>query len=183
VTETRTVDIVDLLVQDHRDAQQRLAKIVAVSPGSREELFWEIVPQLIRHEVAEEMVVYPTVRTDAPDAAAVINARLMEPAEAEELLAEMERLDRSGAEFGQKLADLQTAVLQHARAEELNIFPFLHALEPIDARIELAARYQKARATALARAHPNAPGTPPGNTLIGAIGAFADKVRDALEGL
>jgi hemerythrin superfamily protein len=183
MTETRTVDIVDPLMQDHRHMQQLLAEIVSTAPRSREELFWEMVPQLIRHEIAEEMVVYPTVWIDAPDAAAVVDARLMEQAEAEEMLAKMETLDCRSAEFGQALGDLQYAVLQHARAEELNIFPFLLALEPVDARIELAARYQKAKASAPTHPHSETPDTPPGNKLIGAISVFTDKVRDALIGL
>ena len=92
MSETRTGDIVDLLSQDHEEAKRLLGKITA-APGAREDLFWELVPELVRHEVAEEVVVYPTIRSDAPDGDAEVRPRLKEQQQAEEMLSSMEKLD------------------------------------------------------------------------------------------
>jgi hypothetical protein len=98
------------------------------------------------------------------------------------MLASMEKLDPASEEFAQKLSQLRDDVLEHAQAEEQNIFPLLRALEHEEERAELGARYEKAKASAPTHPHPNAPDTPPGNTILGPIAAFADKVRDAARG-
>jgi iron-sulfur cluster repair protein YtfE (RIC family) len=49
---------------------------------------------LVRHEVAEELVVYPIIRR-APGGEQEAKTRIAEQSEAEELLAEMEKLDPS----------------------------------------------------------------------------------------
>jgi hemerythrin superfamily protein len=183
MTETRTGDIVDLLAKDHEEAKQLLEEITGAAPSAREDLFWNLVPELVRHEVAEEVVVYPTIRSDAPDGDAEVEPRLKEQQKAEEMLSSMEKLDPASEEFASKLDQLRDDVLAHAEAEEENIFPLLRALERDEERIDLGARYEKAKASAPTHPHPNAPDTPPGNKLLGPIAAFADKVRDAAKGL
>jgi hemerythrin superfamily protein len=183
MAETRTGDIVDLLSQDHEEAKQLLNQITSAAPDARNDLFWELVPALVRHEVAEEVVVYPTIRSEAPDGDAEVEPRLKEQQQAEEMLSSMEELDPASDEFGQKLRQLRDDVLEHAEAEEQNIFPLLRALEHEEERAELGARYEKAKASAPTHPHPNAPNTPPGNKVLGPIAAFADKIRDAARGL
>jgi hemerythrin superfamily protein len=183
MAETRTGDIVDLLSQDHQEAKQLLNQITSAAPDARNDLFWELMPALVRHEVAEEIVVYPTIRSEAPDGDAEVEPRLKEQQQAEEMLSSMEKLDPASEEFGQKLSQLRHDVLEHAQAEEQNIFPLLRALEHEEERAELGARYEKAKASAPTHPHPNAPDTPPGNKVLGPIAAFADKIRDAAKGL
>jgi hemerythrin superfamily protein len=183
MAETRTSDIVELLLEDHDEAKALLREITSAAPDSRGELFVKLVPELVRHEVAEEIVVYPTIRAEAPDGKDEVAPRLEEQAEAEELLADMERDDRSSAEFGQKLQKLHDAVLAHAAAEEENIFPLLRAIEDTETRAELGARYEKAKAAAPTHPHPHAPDTPPGNMVLGPIAALFDKARDAAKGI
>ena len=174
---TTTRDIVDLLLEDHAEAKQLLQRISSSGPDKREEVFWELVPVLVQHEVAEEVVVYPTIRSEAPDGEHEVEPRLKEQAEAEELLAAMEKLDRTSAEFAQKLEKLRDGVLEHAEAEEQNIFPILRALEGLEQRAQLGARYEKAKSAAPTRPHPNAPDTPPGNIVLGPVAALFDKTR------
>lgn len=180
---TTTKDIVDLLLEDHAQAKELLDKISSAAPDNREDLFWGLVPALVQHEVAEEVVVYPTVRSDAPDGEHEVEPRLKEQAEAEELLADMEKLDRNSAEFTQKLEKLRDGVLEHAEAEEQNIFPLLRALEDPERRVQLGARYEKAKSAAPTHPHPNAPDTPPGNKVLGPVAALFDRTRDAVKGI
>jgi hemerythrin superfamily protein len=183
MSETRSGDIVDLLSQDHDEAKQLLGQITSVAPAARQDLFWELVPALVSHEVAEEVVVYPTIRSEAPDGDAEVEPRLKEQQQAEELLSSMEKLDPASDEFSQLLRQLHDDVLEHAQAEEQNIFPLLRALEHEEERSALGARYEKAKASAPTHPHPNAPNTPPGNKVLGPIAAFADKIRDAAKGI
>jgi hemerythrin superfamily protein len=183
MTNNQAGDIVELLLQDHEEAKRMLDTTNAAAPSERAGLFWELVPELVRHEVAEEVVVYPTIRSDAPDGDAEVEPRLKEQQEAEKMLSSMEKLDPASDEFAKKLAELREDVLDHAKAEEDNIFPLLRALEHADERIALGARYEKAKASAPTHPHPNAPDTPPANKIVGPIAAFADKVRDAAKGI
>jgi len=183
MTGTQTGDIVDLLSHDHEEAEPLLSQITNAPPDARSDLFWELVPALVRHEVAEEVVVYPTIRKEAPDGAAEVEPRLKEQQQAEEMLSSMEKLDPASDEFGQKLTQLRNDVLEHARAEEQNTFPLLRALEHEEERAQLGARYEKAKASAPTHPHPKAPDTPPGNKVLGPVAAFADKIRDAATGL
>ena len=183
MSKTRTGDIVDLLSQDHEEAKQLLGKLTSAAPDARDDLFRELVPALVSHEVAEEVVVYPTIRSDAPDGDAEVAPRLKEQQQAEELLSSMEKLDPASDEFARLLSQLHDDVLEHAQAEEQNIFPLLRALEHEDERSALGARYEKAKASAPTYPHPHAPDTPPGNKVLGPVAAFADKIRDKAKGV
>lgn len=176
---TESSDIVALLAADHEEVKSLFSKTTAAPPDSRDDSFCHLVSELVKHEVAEEIVVYPTVRSDAPNGDAVVNPRLVEQSEAEEKLASMEKMNVSSPEFSTQLRELQDAVLEHAAAEEEKIFPLLQSLEPANVRSELGERYEKAKATAPTHPHPHAPDTPPANKVLGPMAALFDKARDA----
>ncbi len=183
MTEMAAGKIVDLLQEDHKQVKSMFANLVGAEPSVRDELFCELVSELVRHEVAEEVVVYPTIRSDAPDGDAEVAPRLAEQSEAEEKLARMEKLDATSPEFAAELVELREGVLSHAQAEEQNIFPLLRALEGEDTLLEMGARYEKAKASAPTHPHPHAPDTPPGNKILGPVAALFDKARDAARSL
>jgi hemerythrin superfamily protein len=173
-------DVLVLLEKDHLAAEALLNRFDDISVNERAEYFCEVVQTLVGHEVAEELVVYPTIREDAPNGGQVADARLAEQAEAEELLAEMEKLDPTSAAFAGNFQKLRDAVLGHAKAEELTAFELLKQATTVSHREELGARYQKAKASAPTHPHPHAPDTPPGNKIMGPIAAVFDRARDAL---
>ena len=104
-------DLVSLLTQDHAAICQRLSEFDSVGASSRAELFWKLTDQLVRHEVGEAVVVYPTVK-DLPGGAEVSEARTAEEAEAERLLATMEDLDPTSTEFVRTLGELRGSSLR-----------------------------------------------------------------------
>jgi hypothetical protein len=98
------------------------------------------------------------------------------------MLSSMEKLDPASDEFAPQLSKLRDDVLEHAEAEEDNIFPLLRASstrtsEPARSALR-EGEGERADASLAQR-----PDTPPGNTILGPIAAFADKVRDATKGL
>jgi hemerythrin superfamily protein len=138
-----------------------------------------LVTEIVRHEVAEELVVYPTIRSDAPDGSAAVRPQLREQAEIEKMLARMERLDPTTPEFASELAVLERAVLTHVEAEEDGAFPLLCAIEGDDKQMEMGMRYERAKSSAPTHPHPHAPHTPPGNKVLSPIAALFDRARDA----
>jgi hemerythrin superfamily protein len=179
MTSTHADKVVDLLQQDHEAVKDLFGQLASAKPTERRDLFCHLVSDLVGHEVAEEVVVYPAIRSDAPDGEVEVKPRLKEQAEAEEQLAVMEKLDPETEEFSSELRKLHRDVLAHAQAEEENIFPLLRALEDQSTLREMGARYEKAKASAPTHPHPHAPDTPPGNRVLGPVAALFDKARDA----
>jgi hemerythrin superfamily protein len=169
--------IVNLLLEDHRSAQQKLEAFPA-SSENRMDLFRALAAELVRHEVAEELVVYPALRK-LPGGNARAEARLFEQAAAEKRLARMERLDAAYPEFMGEFAQLRSEVLAHAQHEEAEVFPLLNAGYDGATLVDLGRKYLRAKHTAPTHPHPHAPDTPPANKLAGPVAALIDRLRDA----
>lgn len=171
-------DVVLLLEEDHRMVEQKFEELSLAGPATRGELFWKLTNDLVRHEVAEEVVVYPALRHLA-GGDQVADARIAEQSEAEAQLAKMEKMDAESPEFVAELATLKAAVLKHAKSEEETAFMMLRGSVETPQRVELGQRYVKAKDAAPTHPHPNAPDTPPGNVLLGPLAALIDRIRDA----
>ena len=176
---TTANDVVKLLHSDHQAVEQWLKRFESIEPGERDADFGEVGADLVRHEVAEEVVVYPALRRDIQGGGNQADARIAEQAEAEELLAKMEKLDPGTAEFIESFKKLRSAVLDHAKAEESEVLPLLTAQASEARRAELGERYRAAKEAAPTHPHPHLPDKPPGNLLAGPIAAIFDKTRDA----
>lgn len=173
-------DIISELLTDHQEVKQMFAKIDKASPSAYGELFWQLTNELVRHEVAEEEVVYPEVRKVLPNGEQLADARIKEQSEAEEMLSEMEKKGTDDPSFPSQVTSLRQAVLAHAEREETTVFePLRNALD-LDRREQLGSRYEKAKAAAPTHPHPHAPDTPPGNVALGPIAALVDRARDAM---
>jgi hemerythrin superfamily protein len=175
-----TTDVIELLLADHEGAKALLGRFEDVALPERAGYFCEVVTELVRHEVAEEHVIYPIIRQVLPDGKQEAKSRIAEQTQAEELLTEMEKLDASSAEFTTKFIALRQVVQDHARLEEASTFPLLKEVEDAESRLALSGRYEHAKAKAPTHPHPHAPHTPPGNTIFGPVAAIFDKARDAV---
>ena len=180
MTETTANDIVAKLLHDHQQVKQMFSRMDSAGPTKAGEMFWELTNELVRHEVAEEAIVYPEVRQTIPNGERLANARIKEQSEAEELLAEMEKAGTDDPRFPRHLEKLQRAVLEHAEKEEKLIFEPLRKALDQSRREQLGNRYEKAKAAAPTRPHPKAPDTPPGNVAMGTVAALVDRARDAM---
>ncbi|HEX3841118.1 MAG TPA: hemerythrin domain-containing protein [Acidimicrobiales bacterium] len=171
-------DIVPLLAHDHDGLKRLAASLHGLDPGQRDERVRELTVHLVRHEVAEERVVHPAVRTDVLPGDMVAAALLREEADLEELAATLERLDSAGDAFDAVLDGLQSQMIEHMRDEEVMLFPLLRNLEADVRRWDLGNRYARATATAPTRPHPRMPNTRPGIVFAEPIASLIDRVRD-----
>jgi hemerythrin superfamily protein len=133
---------------------ERFAELEAAQPDRRPQLFWELVEELVRHEVAEEVVVYPALRDD-PGGVDVADARVAEESEAERMLARMEKLDLTSEEFIGSVRDLEAAVLDHATKEESEVFPILSAHEESGYLVLLGQKFKGEKLAAPSHPHPH----------------------------
>jgi hemerythrin superfamily protein len=179
MTTMSTVDVVELLLADHAKAKSLLDRFESIAATERSAYFCEVVTELVRHEVAEEHVVYPIIR-HAPGGDQEADSRIAEESKTERLLSDMEKLDVSSSEFATRFIILREAVVDHASSEEASTFPRLKEMEDFESRVALGGRYEHAKFAAPTHPHPHAPDTPPGNLILGPVAALFDKARDAI---
>ncbi len=174
-------DIVALLLQDHAAIEELLAGYEGLGDEQREDRFRELVHQLVRHEVAEERVVYPAVRLDVLPGEEVAQALLQQETEIELLLDAARKLDSGSDQLHEVLELVKERLLEHIRSEELHLLPLLRKLEADERRWELGYRYLKAVRSAPTRPHPHAPRSRAGLAVAGPIAAVIDWARDLVE--
>lgn len=176
-------ELVALVLADHQEAKRLLERFDTLPASERGDAFCEITYELVRHEVAEEEVVYPALRRFADGGDDLADMRIEEQSAAEELLKKMEKAGVEDAEFPSMFAKLRTEVLAHADAEEKTVFPELTSNVNADELRTLGKRYEMAKKVAPTHPHPHAPDTPPGNVVLGPVAAIIDRVRDAVRGV
>jgi hemerythrin-like domain-containing protein len=117
-------DVVDLIINDHRDMQEMFRRLLN-GDGDRALLFQQMAGVLTAHSRAEEAEVYPAI-ADAGDPDEVKHAR-EEHAEADHMLAALKTLEPDSPEFMDKLTKLVDAVSHHIEEEESTALPALRA--------------------------------------------------------
>jgi hemerythrin superfamily protein len=174
-------DLIELLLEDHAKAKSLLEQIDdSGDSADLATLFPQLVKDLVTHEVAEEEIVYPALRSWVEGGDALAEARVAEQQEAEELLAAMEKMEIGSGMFRQSLLQLKGAVLDHAAHEEAEVFPALKAGVSPERLQTLGQAYTIAKAVAPTHPHPHAPNSFPGNVLVGPAIAIVDRAYDAL---
>lgn len=174
-------DVVALVQADHRKVESVFSRLDSTDDARLVEYFCQLREELVRHEVAEELVVYPAFRRNVPDGDAVADACIAEQAEAEEALARLDKLEDEPVALRAGLLQLRRDVLEHAQHEEREVLPALESHTSAKELRGLGERYAKALASAPTHPHPHAPDTPPGNRVLGPVAAVMDKIRDSMK--
>lgn len=181
-------DAIALLTEDHREAEELFTKIEACdgadeqSLARKRDLTQQAITELIRHSVAEEEYLYPTVRDALPDGDQVADHEISEHSQAEKTMKTLEGLRPDHVEFDTAFRTLVQQIKSHVAEEEGELFPRLqHACDAEQLR-KLGDKLERAKKTAPTRPHPSSPSTPPGNRLLGPLMGLVDRARDALTG-
>lgn len=179
-----TDDVVDVLSRQHDRIRALLAELhetvaaVADITGDMAEPFRELVELLVGHETAEELVVYPALRSELEEGR-LAEARMAEEHEAKQLLARVEKMAAGFFAFPAALGELEAKVLAHAEQEEQTVLPLLEQRLPPDERRRLAADVLYAAARAPSHAHAHSPESAVGHAVLDPVLATIDRVRDA----
>lgn len=176
-------ELVVLLLEDHRRIEQLLDDFDRRPADSRDEAFCEITQTLVQHEVAEEEVVYPSVRRRAAGGERLADERLAEQHDAERLLADMETAGVESDAFAEMFRTFRADVLAHAEAEEATVFPALDLDGTPDDNARLVRLYRAAKQAAPTHPHPHRPDTGPADLMLGPVSAVYDHARDAVRRL
>ena len=180
-------DVIAILEHDHREVEEMFAELEALrgdtsedAKSRRKDLVEQVTIELVRHSVAEEVLVYPQVADKISEDEAK-HAR-EEHAEAEETLARLEKLDPDDAAFDDELATLMQEIRHHIEEEEGEMFA--HMRQTIDAEElrTLGARVEAFKKVAPTRPHPNVPNEALPRIAAGPVASLLDRMRDLATG-
>ncbi len=176
-------DVIEVLEHDHREVEQMFQELESLRGAAtdeakkrRKDVTDQVTIELVRHSVAEEVLVYPKVakRVSAEE---VEHAR-KEHAEAEETLARLEKLDADDPGFDDELATLMQEIRHHIEDEEGQMFAHMRQVIDQDELRKLGARVEAFKKVAPTHPHPNVPNTAVARTLAGPAASLFDRMRD-----
>jgi hypothetical protein len=180
-------DVIEVLEHDHREVEEMFGELESLRGAAteeararRKEVTEQVTIELVRHSVAEEVLVYPQVERKV-SAEEAEHAR-EEHAEAEETLQRLEKLDADDPAFDDELATLMAEIRHHIEDEEGEMFA--HMREVIDAEElrKLGARVEAFKKVAPTRPHPHVPNTALARTAAGPAASLFDRMRDLATG-
>ena len=180
-------DVIEVLEHDHREVEEMFAELESLRGAAteeaqtrRKELTEQVTIELVRHSVAEEVLVYPKVE-DKVSAEEVEHAR-KEHAEAEETLQRLEKLDADDPAFDDELATLMGEIRHHIEDEEGEMFAHMRQVMDADELRKLGSRVEAFKKVAPTRPHPNVPNTALARTAAGPAASLFDRMRDLATG-
>ena len=180
-------DVIEVLEHDHREVEQMFSELESLRGASteearsrRKELTDQVTIELVRHSVAEEVIVYPEVEDKVSEDEAE-HAR-EEHAEAEETLKRLEKLDPDDAAFDEELATLMEEVRHHIEDEEGQMFAHMRQVLDPEELQKLGGRVEAFKKVAPTRPHPNVPNEALPRMAAGPAASLFDRMRDLASG-
>jgi hemerythrin superfamily protein len=180
-------DVIEILEHDHREVEQMFSELETLRGASTDEaqsrrkaLTDQVTIELVRHSVAEEVLVYPQVENKV-SAEEAEHAR-KEHAEAEETLHRLEKLDADSPAFDDELATLMAEIRHHIEDEEGQMFTHMRQAIDADDLRKLGTRVEAFKKVAPTRPHPNVPNEPLPRMAAGPAASLFDRMRDLATG-
>jgi hemerythrin superfamily protein len=180
-------DVIEILEHDHREVEQMFAELESLRGAvgedelaRRKQLTDQVTIELVRHSVAEEVLVYPKVENKV-SADEVEHAR-EEHAEAEETLKKLEKLDPDDPRFDDELQTLMAEIRHHIEDEEGEMFAHMRQAMDADELRDLGRRVEAFKKVAPTRPHPNVPNEALPRAMAGPAASLFDRMRDLATG-
>jgi hemerythrin-like domain-containing protein len=185
-------DVFQALKQDHDEVKAMLAQLEegpkASSGATAEQLAFRknSVDQLIieesKHEAAEQQYFWPAVKRLGADGLRVAQLGLEQEAEADPVLADLDKLQPDDQGFEERLAAFAAAARAHIAYEEAHAWPLLRAAISANEAQQLGEQITRAKNLAPTRPHPHVPPQPGAMKTAGPVAGMADRLRDAVSG-
>jgi hypothetical protein len=142
-------DIVDLLSEEHAmlrglasSMSVHIGGAVGTSLSDAQVVYLELSDRVIRHEIAEELVVYPALAAEGPEAI-YAHSGLDDHSQIEKLLVLLDRQEFGSSEFESSKVRLVVELLAHLAKEEEEVLPSLVSHLTNRRRAELADRFRQ----------------------------------------
>ena len=178
-------DVIDVLMTDHREVEEMFAELEGLfGPGAdadrRREVTDNVTIELVRHAVAEEVVVYPRVKEKVSEEEAERARR--EHAEAEATMKRLEQMDSDDPRFEAEIRTLMAEIREHVAEEEGQMFPHMRTVFTDEELVAMGSKVGAIKKLAPTRPHPSVPNTPGPRLAAGPIAGLFDRLRDLASG-
>lgn len=179
-------DVVDILVEDHDEVEEMFRELETLSVSDpavqdrRRLLVDQVTIALVRHAVAEEVVVYPAVKERVSEEQA--ERAKSEHAEAEKSMKALERLDPEDPSFDQAMRELMAEIRAHVAEEEGEMFPLMRDVMTHEELVKLGGKVEAIKVMAPTRPHPSVPNEPGPRLAAGPVAGLFDRLRDLASG-
>ena len=180
-------DVIEVLEHDHREVEQMFGELESLRGATgddamsrRKDVMEQVTIELVRHSVAEEVLVYPQVEKKV--SAEEAERAKKEHAEAEETLQRLEKLDPDDAAFDAELDTLIREIREHVAEEEGEMFAHMRQVLSQEELDQMGSRVEAFKKVAPTRPHPSVPNEPGARTALGPVASLMDRMRDAVTG-
>ncbi|PHU46298.1 cation-binding protein, partial [Shigella flexneri] len=125
--------LLDHHARDEEDEQfPKLREHIPQDLDERREIADTVIAEVMRHSVAEEMIVYPSIEEHVPGGKDEVEHDKEEHEELVRVMKELEDLDVTEGAFLEKVIEFEQLLDHHARDEEDEQFPKLREHIPQD---------------------------------------------------
>ena len=171
--------VLTVLRAQHGRLRELLVEVRGAGGHERAAAFEALRQLLAAHETAEEIVLRPV--SAQVMSRTVTTARNREEHGIVKLLAELEGIDVAAAEFGERFAAFEHAVLDHLSLEESEEFPAIEQLiDPHESGV-MARWIERATALGPTHPHPATVGSPMAQRVVAPFTALLDHARDLFD--
>ncbi len=139
----------------------------------------QLIYEIARHLVAEELIVYPLIRKKIPSGEILYQYSIKEHQKIKQLLYDVQSIDPTTTEFKSKLDETMKVLFLHFEEEENQVLPMIRMHVPEEELVTAGNQFTRRKFIAPTRPHTSVPEDPP--TLEGLLGlliAPIDKFRD-----
>lgn len=172
-------DVISIIESDHREVERLFAAYAtATTAEAKDELVTQIRLALAPHAAAEEILVYPAVRTAAEDGSEQAEHAIDEHQDIKRLLSEVDKMSADDPTRDQKVSELQAAVDHHVQEEEGEVLPKLRSTLPAERLEQMGELFSNMKPMLPTHPHPLVPGTATAQLLAGPLASVADRIRD-----
>ena len=178
-------DVIDVLMTDHREVELMFTELEALfgpdaDADRRREVTDNVTIELVRHSVAEEVVVYPRVREKVSVEEA--ERAKQEHAEAEATMKRLETMNSDDPGFEAEIRTLMTEIRQHVAEEEGQMFPHMRSVFTDEELVAMKRQVEAVKKLAPARPHPRVPNNALPRLAGGPVVGLFDRLRDLASG-
>jgi hypothetical protein len=176
VTARSSTDIVNVLREDHAALRELATAVVdGTTDAGADFLKWSDL--VVRHEIAEELVVYPVLLAFR-GGAAVVDSRLEDQTRMEKLLVAVERQVPGTAGFEEGASRLVRDHLTHLGMEDAQVIPILSTRLGRHRKAELGRRFRQVAQVSPLHRLPEGSRAPLGRTVVDRSAALSVWLRD-----
>lgn len=177
--ESKDQPIDRLIIGDHTLVKTIYDKFKMCSHKEANEWRNQLIYEIARHSVAEELIIYPIMREKIPDGEKWYQDSIKDHQKVKQLLHEVQSIDPSSTELRSKVDETMKVLFSHIEEEENEILPLIRKHIPEEQLVTAGNQFMRRKFIVPTRPHSSVPEDPP--TLEGLLGlliAPVDKFRE-----